>query len=735
MPPLSHPHKGLPWAPPQSAPQDDRAPHPVRLASEAAPRSQSPYNRGDTVAIWTLTGLVLAACGGGGGGGGGPVISGPPAPFGFDLSDPSAAENPTLQETDDPRDFRISIATQNAQGQVTYQLSGDDADFFAIDDDTVIFKNTTTLDQDVVSPKSTYAFTVTASDESGAAPLTRTFTLNVADVDDNAPTDMALSVATGAVDETDQTTAQKLADITFTDMDTVGTNTASLTTTSNIFEIRNGNELWLKAGQVLDFETATSHAITIRADQNSSLTQVFTLTVTDVATTILLDQPSLSVDETNQTTAQKLSDITLSGDLTPDPVLTNFTLSNDTLFEIRGDAQSGFSLWLKAGQTLDYETDTRIDVDVTYDGQTPQRFTLNVADVDDNAPTDMALSVATGAVDETDQTTARKLADITFTDVDTVGTNTASLTTTSTIFEIRNGNQLWLKAGQVLDYETATSHSITIRAAQNSSLTQSFTLNVANVDEPPEVLRHEVTYVSEGGRSDTSVVSFTGENGAERPVDPEGMTPENNTDYDFYWRVKTLPFGGTFTSTSDGTNYSSVNVRGGFDTNSPSGLEFRFTHDGGNRIAGADDVNVLVLEVADKEFSSDPAVSEQYMVFIVREASYSVSAAGDDTGIRFVVPHVGVGLGNLTLTPINSTNSGLFEIRVIDDATERQGVPEDLVIYGIFALDDADLSTAVDEVSVTDGKQIDFQVTYDADLDPDTTGDTQTINFNPVDIV
>ena len=69
MPPLSHPHKGLPWAPPQSAPQDDRSPHPVRLASEAARRSQSPYNRGDTVAIWTLTGLVLAACGGGGGGG------------------------------------------------------------------------------------------------------------------------------------------------------------------------------------------------------------------------------------------------------------------------------------------------------------------------------------------------------------------------------------------------------------------------------------------------------------------------------------------------------------------------------------------------------------------------------------------------------------------------------------------------------------------------------------------
>ena len=162
MPPLSHPHKGLPWAPPQSALQDDCSPHPVRLASEAARRSQSPYNRGDTVAIWTLTGLVLAACGGGGGGGGssGP----PPVTFGFDAG--AAATAQTFGEDQSAREFSISAAAQGASGPATYSLSGPDADQFNINDDgTVRFAATddVDLDQDGANPKSTYVFTVTAS--------------------------------------------------------------------------------------------------------------------------------------------------------------------------------------------------------------------------------------------------------------------------------------------------------------------------------------------------------------------------------------------------------------------------------------------------------------------------------------------------------------------------------------------------------------------------------------------
>ena len=81
------------------------------------------------------------------------------------------------------------------------------------------------------------------------------------------PSAMTLSVDSQTVDE--DRDAVKLADITF--INGSGPITASLTEASDLFEIKNGDELWLKPGKVLDYETANLHRVTVQVEQAPSL--------------------------------------------------------------------------------------------------------------------------------------------------------------------------------------------------------------------------------------------------------------------------------------------------------------------------------------------------------------------------------------------------------------------------------------------------------------------------------
>ena len=62
-------------------------------------------------------------------------------------------------------------------------------------------------------------------------------------------------------------------------------------------------------------------------------------------------------------------------------------LDNDTLFEVEAMSRLVKKLYLKAGQTLDYETDEAIEVTLTGAGNNVATFTLNIGNLNDNAPT------------------------------------------------------------------------------------------------------------------------------------------------------------------------------------------------------------------------------------------------------------------------------------------------------------------------------------------------------------
>ncbi|RME21716.1 MAG: cadherin repeat domain-containing protein, partial [Candidatus Zixiibacteriota bacterium] len=212
----------------------------------------------------------------------------------------------------------------------------------------------------------------------------------------------------------------------------------------------------------LDFETTSSYALTVTATDSSpnllSSSAIVTVEVTDAndAPTLALENPVTELAENlNPTSAVKVADIVVGDDALGEATV---TLSGDDadLFEIVGT-----ELFLKAGTVLDFETQSALNVTVAVDdptvGATPDDavdLTIAIADVNE-APSVTVSNVVTELAENLDTTTAVKVADITVTD-DALGTNVLGVAgPDADLFEVV-GNELFLKAGSTLNFETAT---------------------------------------------------------------------------------------------------------------------------------------------------------------------------------------------------------------------------------------------------------------------------------------
>ncbi len=279
--------------------------------------------------------------------------------------------------------------------------------------------------------------------------------------------------------------------------DALGTNNLTLSGADAAdFEIV-GTELRLKAGTSLDFETKTSFDVTVEVDDAAvggtpDDTAAHTLTITDVneAPTVSLTNLVTNLAEnTDTTSAVRIADIVISDDALG---TNNLTLSGADAgdFEIVGS-----ELRLKAGTSLDFETKSSFDVTVEVDdaavGGTPDdtaAHTLNITDVNE-APTVSLTNLVANLTENTDTSTAIRIADIVISD-DAVGTNNLTLSGADAAdFEIV-GSELRLKAGTALDFETKTSFDVTVEvddAAVGGSPddTAAHTLTITDVNEAP----------------------------------------------------------------------------------------------------------------------------------------------------------------------------------------------------------------------------------------------------------
>ncbi|TWT76611.1 hypothetical protein CA13_71070 [Planctomycetes bacterium CA13] len=200
----------------------------------------------------------------------------------------------------------------------------------------------------------------------------------VSNLDEDADTSSAIVVATIAVSD-----------------DALGTETLSLTgTDAGLFEIV-GNDLRLRAGSTLNFETNPSLDVTVNVDDASipgspDDFDSHSVTISDVneAPTITLSSVVSNLDEDADTSsAIVVATIAVSDDALGTETL-SLTGTDSGLFEIVGN-----DLRLRAGSTLDFETNPSLDVTVNVDDAAipgnPEDFdshSVTVGDVNE-APT------------------------------------------------------------------------------------------------------------------------------------------------------------------------------------------------------------------------------------------------------------------------------------------------------------------------------------------------------------
>ncbi|XP_046358556.2 protocadherin Fat 4-like [Haliotis rufescens] len=378
-----------------------------------------------------------------------------------------------------------------ADGQITFAFVAS-YPLFALDSTSGFITLVSSLDRET---DATHDLLVSATD--GTTTVTATVSLTVTDENDNTPVFGSGSYS-GSVSETDAVGASVVVTVAATDIDDPATGGNGQITYSIIggntnsdftIDASNGE---IKTAKLLDFETAVSHSLTVKAvdragdAQSKSATTIVSITVTNVnehnpvftPTTIIKSVPESTAIGTliHQILAND-ADSGTDGDLT-------YTMTAHATFALASDG----ALTLK--DNLNYATASTHSLTVTAtDSGTPPRstdVTVTINVVDDNNNTPSCSPSSTTVIQREDHT--GNVATLSCTDLDTGASGTLSYIIESVNAVAGSGSFSVDTSGAVtttgLDYETATSHSIIIRVEDGAvpALSTSATVIVSVTD-------------------------------------------------------------------------------------------------------------------------------------------------------------------------------------------------------------------------------------------------------------
>ena len=400
-------------------------------------------------------------------------------------------------------------ATDSNNDTLTYSLNGTDTASFEIDSETGQLKTLADLDFET---KFTYSVSITASD--GRLTDTITVTINVSDIDEDAPVDnvvdtrddetpnnapeftegesVSLSVAENTGSGVDIGTAVSATDA---DKDTL---TYSLDgTDADSFSINSTNGQ-VRTKAALDYETKSSYSVTITVSDGNDGSDMIavTITVTDVEERLTNSAPEFTDGES---VSLSVAENTGSGVNIGDAISATDADADTLTYSLDGTDADSFSINSTNGQvrtnaSLDYETKSSYSVSITvsdgYNGSDTITVTITVTDVEErlanNAPVFTDGSSTTRSVAENTGSGVNIGTAVSATDAD-ADTLTYSLGgTDSSSFSINSTNGQ-LRTNASLDYETKSSYSVSITVSDgyNGSDTITVTVNVTDVDETP----------------------------------------------------------------------------------------------------------------------------------------------------------------------------------------------------------------------------------------------------------
>jgi hypothetical protein len=408
----------------------------------------------------------------------------------------SIAQSVLAEDIDTGTRIKLADLTvaDDALGSVSFLLSGPDAALFEIDGTELFFSAGGALDFETAS---TLNVTVSVDDPAIGTGAETSTDLSFTIGDANEAPGLAATQALTTLSEGADTAARiKVADLTVTD-DGLGNNVLSLSgDDAALFEI-DGTEVFLRAGSVLDFETDANLDVTVELDDADIGSGPDDSVALNIAVTDANEVPGLSLtalvsdlsEDTDTSARVKVADLAVTDDALGSAAL-SLSGADAALFEI-----DGTEVFLRAGTTLDFETDAQLEVTVELDdpdlgtgAEATAPLTINITDANE-APALAIGNLVQTLSEDTDTTVRIKLADLNISD-DALGSNTLALAgTDAALFEL-DGTELFLRAGTTLDFETAPSLSVTVTvddagvgATPDASV--DVTLSVTDVPEAP----------------------------------------------------------------------------------------------------------------------------------------------------------------------------------------------------------------------------------------------------------
>jgi Ca2+-binding RTX toxin-like protein len=415
-------------------------------------------------------------------------------------ADADAAANSVSEGAADGALVGITASAIEAKtGTVAYSLSDDVGGRFAIDATTgvVTVADSSKLNFETAA---SHQITVRATDGQGAFS-SQTFTIAVTNVAPTAPTDSNAATNTiseGAANGDAVGLALDAADVngaalTYSLLDNAGGRFA-INATTGVVTVANAG--------LLDFETATSHQIVVQASDGTATSSAsFTIDVTNVT-------PGAPTD--SNAAANAVSEAAANGTVVAGLAIGAAEPNGGVTYSLTDDAGGRFAINAATGvvtvadaSLLDHDATTSHQIIVRASdgtGGADTTFTIDVTNAPPTTPADVDTAIntvlegaANGAlVGITASATEPKTGTVSYSLFNDAGGRFAIDATTGVVT---------VADGSKLNFETAASHQITVRATdgQGAFSGQVFTIAVGNVPNgPPADSNAAANTISEG---------------------------------------------------------------------------------------------------------------------------------------------------------------------------------------------------------------------------------------------
>ena len=425
------------------------------------------------------------------------------------VTDSDASGNSVDESASNGAVVGITALASDADGtdSVTYSLFDDAGGLFAIDANTGVVTVAGSLDAETAT---SHNITVLATSTDGTTS-NATFAIAVNDLNETAIS--AISDSDGATNQVSEAaTIGTAVGVTALATDADVTDTVSYSLSSNpggLFAIDANTGVVTVAG-ALDFETATSHNIEVTATSTDGSTsnETFAINLTDV------DEYDVGAVTDSDGAADQVGENASIGTAVGVTALATDADAGDSIsYSLSSNPGGFFAIDANTGEVtvagaLDFETATSHNIEVTAtstDGSTSnETFAINLTDVDEYDVGAVTDSDGSGnSVSESASNGSSVGVTALASDADGTDSVTYSLfDDAGGRFTIdANTGEVTVADTSLLDYETATSHDVTVTATSSDGSTSNETFTINLTDDTSEASVGAVTDSDASGNS------------------------------------------------------------------------------------------------------------------------------------------------------------------------------------------------------------------------------------------